>query len=88
MILLILCNKVPWPPKDGGSIATYNLSKGIAGAGHKVSVLAMNTPKHYINPETIPGNINSEINISLVYVNTKINFFSAILNFLFSAYPI
>ncbi|MCK5822709.1 MAG: glycosyltransferase family 4 protein [Bacteroidales bacterium] len=87
MNILQLCNKMPYPPKDGGSIATLNLSKGFAKLGHKVTVLAMNTSKHYFNVDNIPNDLKSKINFFDVFVNTKINPFLAFFNLLFSKTP-
>ena len=87
MNILQLCNKMPYPPKDGGSIATLNISKGFAELGHKVTVLAMNTSKHYFSVDNIPEDLKSKINFLDVFLNTKINPFSAVINLLFSTFP-
>ncbi len=87
MNILQLSNKMPYPPKDGGSIATLNLSKGFAELGHKVTVLTMNTSKHYFSVDNIPKNLKSKINFFDVFVNTKINPFNALINLLFSTFP-
>ena len=87
MNILQLSNKMPYPPKDGGSIATLNLSKGFAELGHKVTVLTMNTSKHYFSVDDIPKNLKSKINFFDVFVNTKINPFNALVNLLFSTFP-
>jgi hypothetical protein len=39
MKILILCSKVPFPPKDGGSIATLGLAKGLAGNSNEITIL-------------------------------------------------
>jgi glycosyltransferase involved in cell wall biosynthesis len=46
MHILQLCPRVPYPPHDGGAIAMYETVRGLAEAGHRVTVLAINTPKH------------------------------------------
>lgn len=46
MRILLLCPRVPFPPHDGGAIAMYDVATGLARAGHQVTVLAVNTPKH------------------------------------------
>lgn len=48
MKILQLCNKVPFPSKDGYSIAVFNLSKEFLALNHEVEILAMNTKKHFI----------------------------------------
>ena len=54
MRILQLTNKVPWPPTDGGTIATLTLSKGFFLLGNQVSILAMCTEKHHARLEEIP----------------------------------
>lgn len=87
MKILILSTKMPWPPKDGGAIATLNLATGLARNGADVTMLAMNTSKHYFPPERIPAQITDLIHIRSVNVNTEIRPLRLLLNFLFSSYP-
>ena len=44
---------MPFPPKDGGSIAMNILTDGLIKCGHTVKVLAVNTPKHFIKEDDI-----------------------------------
>lgn len=87
MKILFLSNKVPFPPKDGGSIATLAMINSFARAGHETTVLAMNTRKHHITPFEIPEEITSRTIIHLVEVPAKISFIGAMKNFLFSTFP-
>lgn len=87
MKILQLCNKVPFPPKDGGAIATLNLTKGFAKLGHDVTILAINTNKHYYNLSELPDDINEFVNIIGVYVNTAIKPKDALINLFFSDLP-
>jgi len=48
MKILQICNKVPFPSKDGYSVAVFNLSKEFLNLNHEVEILAMNTQKHFI----------------------------------------
>jgi glycosyltransferase involved in cell wall biosynthesis len=59
MKMLFLINRVPWPLKDGGAIATYQHIRACADAGCDVTVLAFNTTKHFISalPEELIRNI-------------------------------
>ena len=47
MKILILSIKMPWPPKDGGAIATLNLGEGLARSGRvgAYQIAAASTPK-------------------------------------------
>jgi glycosyltransferase involved in cell wall biosynthesis len=87
MKILQLCNKVPYPAKDGGAIAMLNLSKSFAELGHKVTVLAMNTPKHNTSIEHIPETLKSAIEFQLVPVDTNIRVTKLLLNLFFSQKP-
>jgi polysaccharide biosynthesis protein PslH len=85
MKILILCNKPPYPPRDGGAIGIFNLSKSMASLGHDVHVLAMNTSKHRVNPSELPQIQN--YHITYVDINTDITALKALKNFLFSKLP-
>lgn len=87
MKILFLTNKVPYPPKDGGSIASFGLMKAFADSGHQVTVMAMNTAKHHITPFEIPEEIQSLITFHLVEVPARISIYDLIKNLLFSTLP-
>ena len=46
MRILVVAHKPPYPPVDGGTLATLNLCLGLAKAGNNVTVLTLSTPKH------------------------------------------
>ncbi len=87
MKILQLTNKIPYPPRDGGAIATLNMSKGFANLGHDITILAMNTSKHYFDINQIPDTLKNKINIHGIKVNTKIKIIDAIRNLFFSKRP-
>ncbi len=87
MRILQLCNKVPFPSKDGGSIAIANLTKGLAKLGNKVDVLAMNTKKHFVEPNDHLNPDKTNIELHYILVDTGINPVHLVINFLFSKYP-
>lgn len=87
MKILFLTNKVPYPPKDGGSIASFGMMKAFADAGHQVTVLAMNTLKHHVTPYDIPEEIKAHITFLLVEVPAAIKPGALIRNLLFSSLP-
>ncbi len=87
MKILQITNKVPVPPKDGGSIASLRLSEGLANHGHQVQILAMNTSKHFVAPDIIRKFEKPNLAIRAVLVNTRIQPFKALLNLLFSKMP-
>ncbi len=87
MKILQLTNKVPYPPKDGGAIATLNLSLGLKATGHQVRMLAMNTPKHYYDVGQIPLHITDKVHMEAVDTDTRIRAAAMVSNLLFSSLP-
>lgn len=87
MKILLIANKVPYPPKDGGAIATLNLAHGLSAAGNEVTVLAMNTLKHHIDLEEIPLSLRQTARFCLVAVPAPISPAGALVNLLFSRQP-
>jgi polysaccharide biosynthesis protein PslH len=85
--ILQITNKMPFPPKDGGAIATLNISKGLARQGHDITILAMNTSKHYVHPDELPHELTQQVTIKEVEVITDISFGAAIRNLIFSSKP-
>lgn len=72
MKILILAHKMPYPPKDGGSIVTLNYAKEFARLGCDVTILAMNTYKRKFDVEKIPDELRKMIKFYAVDVDTKI----------------
>lgn len=87
MKILFLANKPPYPPIDGGSIATFGIMEALADLGHQITVLVMNTKKHHITPYQIPEHIASKITFHLVEVPADIKPIPAIKNLFFSKLP-
>ncbi len=84
MRILLLCSKAPWPPKDGGALAMLNMVRGFHKAGHEVTVLTMNTPKHYLYLRNLPDRIQQQAEFYAVDVDTRVRFADVVANFLFS----
>jgi glycosyltransferase involved in cell wall biosynthesis len=87
MNILVLANKIPYPPNDGGAFATLNMCMGLSNAGARVTLLAMTTPKHPTRVEEIPNDITEKINVETIFVDTTISAIKALINFLFSSKP-
>ena len=87
MRILIVANKMPYPAKDGGAIATLSLAMSLRKCGCDVDLLAMNTSKHFCNVGDIPTEISSEISFHAVPIDTKIRATAALKNLLFSSLP-
>jgi|APTNR8051073442_1049403.scaffolds.fasta_scaffold01622_2 glycosyltransferase involved in cell wall biosynthesis len=85
MKILLLCKKFPFPLKDGESIAVHSLSRALHELGCEVSLLAMNTSKHYFNIEQgIPPELSHYRRIQTVQVDNRIRLSAAFFN-LFSS---
>ncbi len=80
MKLLILCNKSPYPPKEGGPIAMNAIIEGLCQAGHKVKVLAINSNKYSIDVRDIPESYRQKTNIETVYIDLSIKPLDAFFN--------
>ncbi|MGF7140764.1 glycosyltransferase family 4 protein [Roseimarinus sediminis] len=87
MKILFLTNKVPYPPKDGGSIATMGMIDAFASLGHQTTVLAMNTKKHHVTPYEIPETVTSKVTLHMVEVPAPVEVGSALKNLFFSRLP-
>ncbi|MEI6173314.1 MAG: glycosyltransferase family 4 protein [Bacteroidota bacterium] len=80
MRILFLCNKSPWPPKEGGPMAMNMLIEGMADAGHHVKVLAVNSFKYNIRQSDIPGTYVNKTGIELIDVDLRVKPVDAFLN--------
>jgi len=87
MKILQLTNKMPFPPKDGGAIATLNISMGLHLLGHEITLLGMNTIKHYTHMDDLPETLRNNIDIRDVNVDTNLSFRAAFKNLFFSRLP-
>lgn len=80
MKILQISYRVPYPLKDGGSIGIYNFTKGYHDLGHEVTLLAMNTTRHFVNENNLPKSFTSLAKIHLVAVDNVIKIEDAFLN--------
>ncbi|KUG07656.1 glycosyltransferase family 4 protein [Solirubrum puertoriconensis] len=86
MNILQICPRVPFPPTDGGAIAMYDVAAGLTRAGHHVTVLAANTPKHH-QPDNVLEHLGPNVRLVTVDVDTRLSPFAALRNLLFSRNP-
>lgn len=82
MRILQLCNKFIYPPKDGGAIGIFNYTKAFSSLGNEVTLLAMNTTKHYYDLKNLPEEIKNMVDWIAVDVDNEVNPFSALINLL------
>lgn len=82
MKILFLCNKSPWPPKEGGSMAMNQLIEGLIEAGHSVKVLAVNSEKYHTNKKDVPEQYLKKTNIEWVDVDLQVKMWPAFIHFI------
>ena len=87
MRILVLCNKMPYPSNDGGTIATLNMIMGLATQGNTIDVLAMQTHKHNFPLTKLSDELRQNINWHSVWIDTDINPLRLLKNLLFSQLP-
>ena len=78
MKVLQLCNKSPYPAKEGGSIAMNAITQLLLKQGHEVKVIAVNTPKYNVDIDAIDPQYRKETKIELVYVDTQVRILGAL----------
>jgi glycosyltransferase involved in cell wall biosynthesis len=71
MKVLFIANKVPFPPKDGGSLATHDLVKGLESKGAEVTFFGLNTNKHRVDMKRVAEE-NPGIRFITYPVNLKV----------------
>ncbi len=64
----------------------YDVTAGLARAGHQVTVLALNTPKHY-QPATVLDHLGPNVRLITVDVDTRLSPVKALRNLLASKLP-
>ena len=86
--VLILSNKVPYPAKDGSSIAMARLLENLIEMGDcHITYGAINTIKHRKNIEDFPKNVLEKIALKTFEANTSPTVFNGFSNLLFSKRP-
>ncbi|HXB13637.1 MAG TPA: glycosyltransferase family 4 protein [Bacteroidia bacterium] len=79
MKILQLCNKLPYPEKDGGAIAINTLTHSLLDAGCQVKMLAMNTKKHFTDIDSIPEKFRKDTGLETVLMDTTVKARKALL---------
>lgn len=87
MKIALLTNKLPYPPKDGGSIATLNMITGLRDAGHELTCLSLNTVKHRYPIDKIPASLSGKIRFIGIDCDSSIKLLRLLHNLLFSKVP-
>ena len=78
MKILQVCKKFPYPLKDGESVANTYISKALHDLGCEVTLLAMNTTKHYLEVDEYRHELAHYKAIHAVKVDNTVNYFDAL----------
>lgn len=68
--LLHLCNKVPYPGRDGSTLAMEALVRVLVQSGNRVTTLAFNTRKHWVENPSFPKEWGDTPSLVVVPANT------------------
>ena len=82
MKLLVLTKKFPFPLKDGESLAIHGLTKSLSELGCEVSLLAMNTSKHFYEGTALPALMDHYREVRTVAINNDFSPIDAVSNLL------
>lgn len=82
MKILQLANKFVYPPKDGGALGIFNYTKAFSALDCEVTMLAMNTAKHYYDVKNLPEEIKKLADWIAVDIDNEVKLFSALFNLL------
>lgn len=80
MRILLLTNKPPAPPTDGSSIAMYNMAVGFIANGVDLTLLTINTKKHFKPDSGVDEEFRKKSNYMSVYRNTDVSIAGALMN--------
>jgi glycosyltransferase involved in cell wall biosynthesis len=80
MKILQLCKKFPFPLKDGEVIAITYLAQALHQLGCEMTLLSMNTTKHFFDQNTLPKDFDHYKAMHLVEVDNRVKAKDAFLN--------
>ncbi|MBB4078161.1 glycosyltransferase involved in cell wall biosynthesis [Lewinella aquimaris] len=73
MKLLVLTKKFPFPLMDGESLAIHGLTKSLSELGCQVSLLAMNTSKHFFAGLELPPEMDHYHEVRTVAIDNNVS---------------
>jgi len=78
--VLVILNRVPWPVKDGGTLAHFNLLQGLHQAGCHLTIAALNTRKHWVDEKTLPIAFTKLAKLHTAFVDNHVKVHHAFYN--------
>ena len=79
MKILQICNKSPYPAKEGGPIAMNAVSESLIQLGHEVKILALNTPKYPVEADKVDNDYKERTYIEWCSVDTSFSIKQALI---------
>lgn len=73
MKVLQLCNKPPYPPVDGGTMAMNSITQGLLNEGCEVRVLTMESEKHPLRREKLTAEYMDATRLEAVAVDLSLH---------------
>ena len=73
MKVLQLCNKPPYPPVDGGTLAMNSITQGLLAAGCEVRVLSLCSDKHPVLESRMPEDYRRATRFEAVHIDLGIH---------------
>lgn len=80
MKILQLTNRIPFPLNDGGNLAVHAVTEGFLQADVSLSMLAMNTTRHWVDLNTLPPLYKQIQHFKSVKVDNRIKPLDALLS--------
>lgn len=80
--VLLLTHRIPYPLQDGGAIVTNFMISGFLQHGVQLSLLSLNTSKHFVDINTLPKQYQALHYFETVYIDNKITPIGAFSNYL------
>lgn len=77
MKVLQLCNKPPYPPVDGGTLAMNSVTQGLLAQGCEVRVLSVCSDKHPVLRDRMPESYLCQTRFEAVHVDLDIHWLDA-----------
>ncbi|HTO16669.1 MAG TPA: glycosyltransferase family 4 protein [Edaphocola sp.] len=82
MKVLMLGNRIPFPLNDGGNLAVSNMIEGLLTENIKLSLLLMNTSRHWVDENNLPPIFKNVAALKLVPVDNRIKPLDALYHFI------
>ncbi|WP_026905489.1 glycosyltransferase family 4 protein [Pedobacter glucosidilyticus] len=80
MKVLLLTNRVPFPPHGGYAIVVYNTIKELIDLGGEVTLFSLNTTKHFVKTKEIKDPVFKKIKFVQYKIDNRVKVKDAFLN--------